>query len=1033
MAEILERRAFVGRAHELARLNRRLAAIGGSTAPAGATGPTDSTDSTGSTVIVAGEAGIGKTRLVARFLEDAAAAGAMVLQGSCLAVTANEIPYGPFIEILRRLVRTTPPERLPAVLGPARGELARLLPELAPRVVDLPPASGLDPMAQVRLFEPVVGLLGRLARAGVLVLVIEDVQWADRSTRDLVGYLVRALREERALVILTARTEGIRSDPAATAFLSQLERGQGVERIDLGPLGRADVAAQMAALLQQAPDGALVDRILERADGNPFFVEELVLATPGHPGGALPAVLRDVLAARVGGLSPATRDVLRVAALSGRRIDDDLLATALGIAPRVLAVALREAFDSGILVRVDTPSGPTSAFRHELLREAVDEEVFPAERVALHLAFAEALEGRHSGGRPVPPAELAYHWDRAGRPDRALAPLIEACLDAERVYAFGDALRLWDQARVACERAPSAATGLALDLAGILERGAEAAGLAGEYGHAVELVRAALEVVDQAVDPSRAAHLLGRLRWFLWESGDRVGATRALDASLRLIPRDPPTVALARALGQLAGLELRSQAYEAARAHAEEAMVVARAAGAPAEMALAMGVLGWAEAVFGDVDGGITRLREAASMAERLGSVEGIALAAGSLVSLLDRVGRPAEAIAAALDGYALVERLGVARSQGGLLLGFAARAQITLGRLDEAERSTHTGLALHPGGPAEVCLLVNSGRVHTYRGAFEEAGALLRRAREIDDGLGKTEFRVALLAAQVELAAWSGRPRDGRDAVSEALAIDPHAGPPEPDLAWVAVFGLRAEADLAEAARAAHDDAGLARSVAIGGQIIAAVSQAAETAGAYLPGEGARLRGLRALIAAEGSRIAGRDRAQDWSSVAAIYGSLGRTLPAGYAEFRSAAAALRDRGPREEAGRALASAHATATRLGALPLQTMVEDLARHARIEISGSRSSTASPGSDHRLGDAEPVASYHLTERELEVLRLVAGGWTNQQIGDRLFITRKTASVHVSNILGKLGVDSWGAAAAIAYRLGVGADAPPPPGLA
>ncbi len=1007
--------------------------MGGPTAPAGAPGPTGPTAATGSTVILAGEAGIGKTRLVARFLEDAASVGAKVLHGSCLPLTASEIPYAPFIEILRRLVRATPPERLPAVLGPARGGLARLLPELAPRAVDLPPTSDLDSMAQARLFELVVGVLERVASSGALVLVIDDVQWADRSTRDLVGFVVRALREVRALVILTARTEGIRNDPAASSFLSQLEREQGVERIDLGPLSRADVAAQMAALLRKAPDGALVDRILERADGNPLFIEELVLATPGNSDGALPAVLRDVLTARVGGLSPATRDVLRVAALSGRRIDDDLLATALGLPPRVLAVALREAFDSGILVRVDTPSGPTSAFRHELLREAVDEEVFPAERVALHLAFAEALEGRLSGGRSVPPAELAYHWVRAGRPERALAPLIEAAMDAERVYAFGDAMRLWDQARAAWVRAPMAAAGLPLDLAAILEQGAEAAALAGEFGRAVDLVGVALEAVDQEADPSRASHLLGRLRWFLWESGDRAGAIRALDASLRLIPRDPPTVALARALGQLAGIELRSQAYEAARAHAGEAIVVARAAGAPAEMALAMGVLGWAEAVLGDVDGGIARLREAAAMAERLGSVEGIALAAASLVSLLDRVGRPEEAIAAALDGYALVERLGVARSQGGLLLGFAARAQITLGRFDEAERSAHTGLALHPGGPAEVCLLVNSGRVRTHRGAFEEAGALLRRAREIDDGLGKTEFRVPLLAAQVELAAWSGRPRDGRGVVDEALAIDPHDGPPEPDLAWVAVFGLRAEADLAEAARAAHDDAGLARSVAIGGQIIAAVAHAAETAGAYLPGEGARLGGLQALIAAEGSRIAGRDRAQDWSSVAAIYGSLRRPLPAAYAEFRSAAAALRDRGSREEAGRALASAHAAAARLGAMPLQAMVEDLARHARIEISGSRPSTAGAGSDHRPGAADPVAAYRLTERELEVLRLVAGGWTNQQIGDRLFITRKTASVHVSNILGKLGVDSRGAAGAIAYRLGLGADAPPPPGPA
>jgi DNA-binding CsgD family transcriptional regulator/tetratricopeptide (TPR) repeat protein len=990
VVDVLARRAFIGRVGELAGLIDLLAEV-----EAGH----------GRTAIVAGEGGVGKSRLIAR-LAEVAADRATIEVGACLPSSEGGLPYGPFVEILRRVIAATDPAALPALLGPGRRQLTRLLPELAAREADVTVSSDVDPTAQVRLFELLLGVFTRLARRRPLVLAVEDIQWADRSTRELVGFLARALRDEPVLLVISVRTEDVGA-AAPLAFLAELERDDGVQRIDLEPFGRAEVADQLHALLDGPQATTLVDRLFERSDGNPFFVEELVLAGAADRTD-LPPVVRDVVAARMAGLSAPTREALRAAAVGGRSIDDELVCAVLGVGPRALAASLREAVDAGILERIPAALGATSTFRHALLQEVVDAELFPAERAELHLAFARSLEARAAGGRRVEPADLARHWDGARMPEQALRPMIEAALAAEGVYAWPEALEHWQRARALFGTIEDGAAIAGLGLGELDGRGADCALMAGEYDAAIALARAAIDAVDPVAEPTLAGLLHNRLRWALWESGDRAGAAEAVESALRLLPTQPPTQARASALAQHAGILVFAGKYAASQAEAREAIAMARALDAPGELALALGVLGWGLAALGDVEGGLERFREGAAIAATIGSAEGVSLAAINLVTLLDRVGRSREQLEAALEAHRASERLGVGRTYGALLLGYAAKAQFVLGLWDDADRTTETGLHVGASDRAELWLSINRARLLAARGQFDAAAPLLERARVLARRLGPSEFSGPLLQAEAELGVWLGDLEAVRRAGRSALQLATSGGPPDPSLAWLAIAVVRAEADAAERyrGRPGHDAA------APDASWLTQIEDAVQAVLADRPelAAGARSDAIRGLLRAERGRLAGPPDPVAWSPVVGAWDAVERPYLAAYARFRAAAATIAARGSREAAAELLLQARATATALGAEPLLGLIDDLARAARLALVTDRPASGAP---------DP---YGFTAREREVLALVVAGWTNQQIAERLFITRKTASVHVSNLMAKLGAANRGEAAAMAHRLGL-----------
>jgi DNA-binding CsgD family transcriptional regulator len=1001
---------FVGRVEEATRLEAAFeAAVAGSP----------------QVRIVAGEAGVGKSRLLDEVAARAAGRSARILEGACLPTGDGGPPFAPIVAILRSLARSVPQQLMPALLGPGRADLARLVPELVERQADLRVDSGPDATAQTRLFELVSGAVERIARREPLVVIVEDVHWADRASRDLVDFLVRGLRDERLLLVLTLRTDGLAPDAAVRGWVAELERLPAVERISLGPLSRREVAELAADVLGHDPPHDLAQRLAERAGGNPFLVEELATIA-AVDGDTLPAHLREILLARLAPLDGRTRAVLGAASAAGWRIDDGLLADALELPEPELLGALHEALDHGVLVRqrgrMAEREAPALAFRHALLREAVYDELLPLERRRLHTAYAEALARREAAGpRSVHPSELAHHWDAAGDRSRALDAHVRAGREAIRMAAATEARRHLDRARDLWSLADDPATVTGLGHAELLEHAAEAAALDGDYPAAVALCREAIDDVDPSAEPARAGSLRERLRWLLWEAGDREAAAAAVDGALRLIPADPPSSERARALAHAAGLDMFAGRPREALTRAREAIRVARAANALPEEALALGVVGWATATLGRVDEGIASFREGMRIAELLGSTEGLALGYTNLTSLLDRVGRADEALAVAREGFDVVSRSGLARTFGGALKGHEARMLFHRGRWDEAAAVIAFGLELPPVPRDRLFLDVQRARLAAARGDREAAAAALGDAAEVERSIGPAEFTTALLEARAEAAAWAGRIDDGRTVLDDALTIPTVGRLPDPALAWVGAIGLRIEADAAELARARRDDGAVAAAVGRAAAIIdwlrgwlpaGALERQEAAARAMEP----RAAAIVALLRAEHGRLVGQDDPAAWSAAAGAWGVVGRVLPQAYAWFREGAASLAA-GDRPRARQAFARAMAEAERLGSTPLERSIEAFARPARLHVVPA----ASP--HEPTAAAEASDDIGLSPRELEVLGLVAAGWSNPQIGESLGISRKTASVHVSNILAKLGVENRVEAAVVAARLGVG----------
>ena len=245
-------------------------------------------------------------------------------------------------------------------------------------------------------------------------------------------------------------------------------------------------------------------------------------------------------------------------------------------------------------------------------------------------------------------------------------------------------------------------------------------------------------------DPGRAAGLLERQRWYLWEAGDRAAAAAAVEEASRLIPSEPPSEARARILAHHAGILMFSGRFAESMPIAEEALDVARTIGSPSNQAMALGIIGTDLALLGRVDEGVDRFREGLAIAEELGGVEGIALGQTNLAILLDRVGRTAEALEVAAAGWERARDIGVERTYGGLLLAVAAKAAIALGRWDEAETFLALGLAHDPVGTPGIRLRIQRGRLDTMRGDLVRAAEVLaaatrsRRGRRWHRGPGR-------------------------------------------------------------------------------------------------------------------------------------------------------------------------------------------------------------------------------------------------------------------------------------------------------
>jgi hypothetical protein len=377
------------------------------------------------------------------------------------------------------------------------------------------------------------------ADQGVASLVLEDLHWADRSTRQLLAFVAHALRSQRLLVVATYRADDLHRQHPLRPLLAELRRNARTRRVELAPFAPAEVAEYLAAATGSRPSPETVSAVVDRTEGNAFFIEEL-LAADGLDGRPLPESFRDLLLVRAEALGPPARRLLRVASAAGRRFDPSLLAAVSGRPQPEVVELLREAVDRLLLV----PDGRGFRLRHALLREALQLDLLPGEREAIHADYARALERAPqlgAAGEAAATAELAHHWDQAGDPARALRAWVEAGQAAERIFAFAEARHHYEQALGVWDQVPDPAELAGASRVDLLRRAAEAAFQGGDPDGAASLARKAIAGTDPGTDAVLAGLLHDRLARFVWDTTDQAEALAIQRRAVELVPARPPS------------------------------------------------------------------------------------------------------------------------------------------------------------------------------------------------------------------------------------------------------------------------------------------------------------------------------------------------------------------------------------------------------------------------------------------------------------------------------------------------------------
>jgi DNA-binding CsgD family transcriptional regulator/tetratricopeptide (TPR) repeat protein len=916
----------------------------------------------GATVLIVGEAGIGKSRLTAEFAGRAEDAGFEVLLGRAIDLVGTELPYQPFVEALR----------------PLR---------------DPRQAEGQKAGSQLRVFEETLALVTEHAAAAPVLLVLEDLHWADTSTLDLVVFLAHNLGNRPVLLLATYRADELSSAERMHRLADGVRRSESGMVLQLGPLADDELTLLVAARAESALSAGLTAAIVTRSEGNPFFAEEL-LAAAEDQSGELPTGLRDLLLQRVIRLDAQTQSLLRVAAAAGRDVAYPLLSAVAELPEREVRASLRLAVEHGVLV-AEQATG-SFRFRHALLAEAIYTTILPGEREELHARLAEELA--RSGA--ATPAELAPHWAAAGRSTDALAASVEAAREAEAVFGLAEAYAHLERALALWASVPDAAELAQLDLAEACTWAGELAGRTGAALRALELNRRAIELVGEN-DPRRAALMHVRLAEYLIETGRSDAALAALERAVELVPAEPPSPERAYALGSLAGGLMLAWRHAESLPLAEQALALARAVGAREAEVRALTVLGVDLPCLRRTEEGVAHFREALQLAEEIGDLIGLARAYSNFSSTLTMLGRLRESVQLGQAGLEAMQRYGI---ENIILVTNQIEALVAIGEWDEAERLSGAAL-LGPTSSFRHGLLVMRGELEIGLGEFDAARAHLEDA----GAAAVFEFREGPYDARLaDLALWERRWTDAEAAVDAGLGRARRRAAAQVRVQLCAQ-GLRAQAELAALARARRESDALRRWLDRARDLIGIARGAAAEAAAITPSAA----GWLALAEAEHARARGEADAAAWAEAVETWDELERPPLAAYCRWRLAEALVSAGASRTEASVPLQEAYAVATRIGARPLAGELELLAERARLHL-------APPDVASAEGKQDFEEILGLTPREAEVLTLVARGYTNREIAAELVISVKTASVHVSHILRKLGAPNRLEAAAIAHRI-------------
>lgn len=955
---------------------------------------TDAAGGRAGAVLVAGEAGGGKSRLVRALLEGPVP-GPLVLRAQCVDVGEPGLPYLALVDLVRavRSAAAGPDvssalDRFPLVAG--LGDPSRSLEDAVDGEV--------DEARRLQLFDAMTNLLADVGRArGPVVVVVEDLQWVDSSSADYLRFLLSRMSTERLAVVVTVRTDGLAARPAVRRLLSELARLPAVRRLDLDPFDEAEVAAFLERWAGVDPAPEVATEVLRRTGGNPYYVQTLAadVARTGRVDEGVPRALADLLVGRLDGLPDEVRTVVRCAAVVAHGVPDRQLRQVAGLGDAATDEAVRAAVAEGLLV----PDGAGYRFPHELLRAAVHDDLLPGERARLHAAHALALETGAAG--PAPAAEIAHHYSEAQDAPRTLTWSVRAADEALRVLAPGEALQHLERALSEWQGVEDAAVLAGASRGRVAVRAARAAGLAGEISRSVDRAGEAVRLCDADGDAEGGVEARAELVRQL-VALDRTDQTvRYAEEAVRLAETtqlDPGTTALAHVV--LARALVAARRIGEAAPQARRALATAQAVGVPSLEVEALTTAAFVDEIEGDREGAADRLGAALRLARTEGAMAAELRAHYSLASLHYYNGDVAGSLPVLRAAMARVVDSGLRWSDPGVELRVLhAVALYASGALDDSLAAAQVPASRPPDAAAARLAAVGCyAAVARGRPDVQERLESLRDSWDINP-------QVALVAGgcEADFLAWEG---DFAGAVAVADRAQAHldtvAGEGMYGGLWLSALALAALADDAAQCRLRRDEGGAAAALTRGDLLVQRVERLVGS-GRGRPGDlGPEGRAWHARAVAEHARLRGEPAVDEWQRALEAYG-YGHVYEQARCRWRLAEA-LVAAGDRTAARPHALAAAAAAKEMGAAPLQRAV------------------AATVSRARLAGAESTADAVLTGREREVLSLVAEGLTNREIGKRLFISEKTASVHLSNLMTKLNVSSRTEAVTVAHRRGL-----------
>lgn len=974
---------------------------------------TDAIDAAAPLVFVLGDAGIGKSRLVGNVAEAARERGFVVLAGACVSLTAK-LPLLPFVQALGGMNEAS----AATALGRLAPSMAVAASTLMPRV-PFAPSGGLDGEVargdgggweRERLVLSVAALLTPPVRTKPTLVVIEDLHWADPFTLDLLTYLVAGTRTG-ATFLVTVRTDQRPMDAAVLEAVGELQRLDAVVTVELGPLSADLVGMQAEDVLGRPAPPELVAELVELGGGNPFFTEQLCRAADTDGSGGqlardsrtLPPQLSGLLQSRIRRLAEPSRRALLILGVAGIPLSAEQLATAADLTAQGTAEVVRELSDAALL---RTVAKVRLAPRHALLATAVAETTDPVTMTWAHARLGALFDAIGDRTHAV---AAAGHWAAAGREREELHATLIAAPVAEEMADFALAARLWTRAFILAQQYPERA---AEDGSSTLEAAVcavQALNWAGQTEEAMVLAEDALARLTPVEETLLGGTLLMWVGRFRTIRNRSAGATM-LQEAVRVLSTFEPSPALVKSLSYLARTEDRWGRTELAFELAEQAVSRGEHCGSPHAEAEATVTLGLVLIRRGRVDAAIEQTQRLVARPDIAVNVRAQCLLAVFESDLLLQTSRLEQARAVAWAAFELLLREGYGTVFDASVLRYnAAEADLEMGRTGrvmELVEAVTTGCApaFHTTGDHLLRALadLNAGNLDQALERIEKVSAVSRATDSTED------IRLTAQGAATILR-WARHPGRALDSVMTDLQLlvgtDQHARSSE-----LLTVGAAAAADLLAEAHARADNPGTARAER-------ALDSLVRLADAIQPSpfepllDGGREQADQHQWQAELSRAAGASEPELWRSAALQWEAQSRPHRAAYCWWRLAQGHV-DRGePRSAIATALQRAYELSAEMQ--PVRAAVEEIALRAHLKLT----TRPEPRGTNLL--ELPVA---LTERELEVLRHVAAGRSNAQIADDLFISPKTVSVHVSNLMRKIGVDNRVQAAAWADSVGV-----------